>query len=111
MLFRSLALATFVLPLTGIHRLLAAEKKRMLSEQAARMREAIDDLHRRMDQHKLQGMDDLNKAMASLELEHTTLTRIPTWPWEPATLRGVIVALVLPILIWLIQFGLQRLLG
>ena len=104
-------IATFGLPLTGIHRLLTAEKKRMLAEHAARMRKAIEDLHERMDRRRLDRMDDLNKAMASLEIEHTTLVRIPTWPWEPATLRGFILALVIPILIWLIQYILQKVLG
>jgi hypothetical protein len=103
-----LGLATFTLPLTGIHRLLAAEKERSLAEQAQRMRKTIDELHARVDRGRLQGMDDLNKAMSSLEIEHAALTRVPTWPWEPATLRGFMVALVIPILIWLVQYGLER---
>jgi hypothetical protein len=36
------------------------------------------------------------------------LARVPTWPWPPSTLRGFVIALVIPILIWLVQFGLQR---
>ena len=106
-----LGLATFGLPLTGIHRLLSSEKDLMRTEQAGRMRKTIDDLHARVDKGRLQGMDELNKAMASLEIEHAALARVPTWPWEPATLRGFIVALVIPIVIWLAQYSLSRWLG
>ncbi len=105
-----IAIATFLLPLAGIHRLLVAEKTRRLAEQSRRMLSAIEDLHRRMDQGRLRQMDDLYKAIASLDLERTMLSKIPTWPWEAGTLRGVIAALAFPIAIWLIQLSLGRLL-
>ncbi|MGH2620287.1 MAG: hypothetical protein ACRDHG_06910 [Anaerolineales bacterium] len=40
--------------------------------------------------------------------EITRLARIPTWPWNPGTLRGVVATVSLPVAIWLIQFVLQR---
>jgi len=106
-----LALAVFTVPLVGVHRLLAREKERLVSENGALMEATIGELHRRVTSGKLQAMDDMNKAMASLEIERAALVRVPTWPWDPGTLRAVIAALLLPILIWLIQFGLQRFLG
>jgi hypothetical protein len=56
-------------------------------------------------------MDDMNKALASLETERNLLTRIPTWAWQPEALRGLVVALVLPLVLWLVQALLQRLLA
>jgi hypothetical protein len=107
----SIAGSTFLLPLLGIHRLLVAEKTRRLSDQSRRMNAAIADLHERMDRQRLRQMDDLYKAMASLDLERTTLSKIPTWPWEPGSIRGVTAALLLPLAIWLIQTVLTRWLG
>jgi len=107
----ALAAALFVWPLWGAHRHLVSEKQRALSENASRFKAAAADLHRRMDAGSLERMDDLHKAMASLEIELAALKRFPTWPWEPATLRGLAAAVFLPILIWLTQYGLQRLLG
>ena len=104
-----LALAVFIVPLVGVHRLLAREKERLVSENGAMMEAAIGELHRRVTSGKLQAMDDMNKAMASLEIERVALVRVPTWPWDPGTLRTVVAALLLPILLWLIQFGLERL--
>jgi hypothetical protein len=44
------------------------------------------DLLERMDSGELEGMTDLNMAIASLEIEQSALNRIPTWPWQPETL-------------------------
>jgi hypothetical protein len=106
----SLGMALFVWPLWGAHRLLVAEKNRAIDENAARFKAAAADLHRRTDAGNYQRMDDMNKTLASLEIERTTLARVPTWPWQPATLRGLLAALVLPVVIWLIQYALQKIL-
>ncbi len=105
-----LALVAFVGPLGGAHRLLAAEKTRLLDDNARRLEAGFHELRRRMDSLKLSGADDLNKTLGSLEIERTALQRIPTWPWEPGTIRGLAAALLLPIALWLIQYGLQRVL-
>ncbi len=100
--------ATFLLPLLGIHRHLVREKDRGLEETGKRMESGVAELHRRMDRNELTRMDDLNKALASLEIERGALERVPTWPWERGTLRSLIAAIVIPLLIWTIQAILQR---
>jgi len=47
----------------------------------------------------------------SLLSEKAELASIPTWPWETATLRAVVTALVLPAVLWLITRILERVLG
>lgn len=108
LLFAAVAAITFAWPLVGVHRLLVAEKERRLEENTRRLEAGIAELHRRMDRRNLNGMDDLNKALASLDLERSGLTRIPTWPWEPGTLRGLVAALLIPVIIWAIQAGAGR---
>ena len=108
--FGTIAAATFAWPLLGVHRLLVAEKERRLDENTRRLETGIADLHGRMDRRRLSRMDDLNKALASLDLERAMLARIPTWPWDPGTLRGLVAALLVPLIIWLIQLGAERLL-
>ncbi|MFQ5596379.1 MAG: hypothetical protein ACE5HA_19725 [Anaerolineae bacterium] len=56
-------------------------------------------------------MTELHRAMSSLEIEREVLARIPTWPWQPGTLRGVASAVSLPVLVWLIQQILAYYLG
>jgi hypothetical protein len=109
--FSGIAALAFAWPLWGIHRRLVDEKKRLLQESSSRFEAAVSQLHRRVDRGRLNAMDDLNKALASLEIEQAALHRVPTWPWEPGTIRGLVAALLVPIVIWLTQIVLQRFIG
>jgi hypothetical protein len=106
-----LAIVTFVWPLLGIHRLLVEEKGRLLDECSLRLEAIIAELHQRVDGERLGGMDDLNATLTSLETELNLLEGVPTWPWQPETVRLLITALALPLGLWLAQYVLQRLMG
>ena len=106
-----LAAALFAVPLLGVRRLLVDEKERRIYESADRLEATIAKLHERVDSGNLEGWNDLNTAMAFLETERARLEKIPTWPWRPGTLRGMIAALSLPTVLWLVQRVLQRILG
>ena len=106
-----MALAVFVWPLLDAHRILVADKDRRLEDSATRFESALDDLHQRLDEGRLEGMDDLHKAIASLEMEREALDGIPTWPWPPETMRLLITALAMPLALWIVQYVLQRLLA
>ena len=106
-----LALAAFAWPLLGVHRLLVEEKERLLGEISLRSETAMVELLQRIDEGKLEGMGDLSEAIVSLETEQNALKGIPTWPWQPETVRWLVTALVLPLALWIAQYVLQRLLG
>ncbi|MFQ5854515.1 MAG: hypothetical protein ACE5LU_02565 [Anaerolineae bacterium] len=106
-----LAVAVFVLPLLGMHRRMLEEKERLRDETSRRMKAAIAELHRRVDTGDFDNMTELFRTMTSLEIERDVWLRIPTWPWEPGTVRGLISALLLPVMVWLIQRVLDSLLG
>jgi hypothetical protein len=101
----------FVWPLLGIHRLLADEKDRLLAESAQRLEAAITELYARMDSGKLEGMESLVKGMEGLEINHKAISRISTWPWAPETPRGLIAALLFPLIVFIGQWLLRRILG
>jgi hypothetical protein len=107
----ALALLAFVWPMLGAHRLLTQEKGRLLEEATLRFEDLLVDLHRRVDDKKLEGIGGLNTAMVSLELELKTIGSIPTWPWQPETARLLITALALPLGLWMVQFALQGILS
>jgi hypothetical protein len=106
-----MAAATFAWPLLGIHRLLVEEKGRLLDKSSLRLEAALVELDQRMDSGDLEGMANLNMAIASLEIEQNVLSRIPTWPWQPDTVRLLITALLLPLGLWVMQVVLQVILG
>ncbi|MCA9909156.1 MAG: hypothetical protein KC519_10950 [Anaerolineae bacterium] len=109
--FIVVVVVAFISPLLGAHELLVEEKQRLLASCGQRQEAAITKLHDRLDTEKLERMDDLNKAMASLEIEHTTLSRMSTWPWQAETVRWFTAALIFPVALWLIQWMLQIVLG
>jgi hypothetical protein len=107
----ALGLTAFIWPLMGVHRLLLAEKTRAQSEAALRLEAMIAELHRRVDDMDLTKMGALNDAISSLEIERNALKKVPTWPWQPETVRLLVTALALPLGLWLIQYVLQLVLA
>ena len=102
------AAAAFVLPLEGMHRRIVVEKERLQREADRRLQATFAELHRSVDEHDLSLSDGLNKTLLSLQSERETLARIAAWPWQPGTLRAVVTALVVPIVLWLIFRALDR---
>ncbi len=106
-----LAGAAFVLPLLGAHQLLEAERDRVRREATLRMEAALAALHLIVERRTYAKAPAVKDAVAALDIELTRLARVSTWPWTPGTPRGVAAAVFLPVFIWLVQYGLQRLLG
>jgi hypothetical protein len=71
----------------------------------------LAELYRGIDRGSPRTSDRINSSLAALERGRAAIERVPTWPWRPETLRGLIAAILLPVAIWLIQFALQRVLG
>lgn len=109
MAFVLVALATFVWPLLGAHRLLQEEKERRKGEVARRMEAVTDELHRRTDAGDYSDMANMNHAIDSLTKEQSALGKVSTWPWDPETVRVVVTALLLPVGLWVITRVLVRL--
>lgn len=106
-----LAIASFILPLFGMHQLLVKEKLRLSVEADRRFEATLKRLHQRLDSRRLQEMDELNMALSSLVIERDTLAKISTWPWRPETFRSFLSSVALPILLWLVMGWLGRFLG
>jgi hypothetical protein len=105
-----LSLSAFILPLQGINRRLAREKKALLMEIHKRIRRAFNELNHDFDTNQFSRMSEREKSIASLERQKAYVEKIPTWPWQPTTMRGFVSALLLPIAIWITQQILERLL-
>jgi hypothetical protein len=106
-----LAVASFVLPLNGVHNQLVKEKTRLSAEADRRFEATLMRLHQHLDSGSLQEMEALNKALSSLVIERDALDKISTWPWRPETLRVFLTSVALPVLLWLVIGWLGRRLG
>lgn len=106
----SVATASFILPLNGMHRRLVREKNKLISEADRRFEATINKVHQLVDSDNFEKMDDLNNALASLVIEREVLAKMSTWPWKPATLRGFLTSVALPVILWFLTTYLGRLL-
>jgi hypothetical protein len=104
-----LALVAFAWPLLGIRRLMAQMKAEKLDEVALRLEGVFADLHQRIDERETKEVDALVKFISVLETERDTLKGISTWPWQPEVLRSLVSALLLPLVLWIIQYVIQLL--
>jgi hypothetical protein len=98
-----LATLAFVVPLWPTHQRLAAEKRRLQDAAGARMEDALHRLHASLPGIDSQELVGIKTGLESLLLERKVLDEIPTWPWQAATFRGVLTALLLPLLLLVIQ--------
>jgi hypothetical protein len=106
-----LVLASFALPLLGIHFRLVQEKSRALDELGQRVTAAIHELERRTDEVDLPSMDALNKMVTGLAAGRALLDKVPTWPWTPGTPTAVLTTLLLPVGLYLVQRILEEVIG
>ena len=97
-----LAVAAFVLPMYGMHRRIAAEKSRLATLANQDLKVALARLSAGAQAGDLTDAEGLNQHLSSLIIQRDVIAAIPTWPWEPDTLRAFSTAVVLPIALWLI---------
>jgi hypothetical protein len=102
------AIAGFYLPLRGINRRLVEEKIARLAEIHGRIRSAFTHLDHNFDAGNYGEIAEVHSTFAALQSQKAFIEAIPTWPWQPATLRGFLSAVLLPVGIWIIQQILDR---
>jgi hypothetical protein len=102
-LFTLLAIAVFVWPLFGTHRLMEMEKARMLHELDLHFEAAFSKFDQRLRDDDHAAIERLNGTIASLEIQHRRIAAIPTWPWRPETARFALGAIALPLILTILQ--------
>lgn len=102
--FTILAVAVFVWPLLGAHRLMETEKERLLHDIDLQFEAVFAMFNKRFHDDDYSAIEPLNGTITSLEILHRKITAIPTWPWRPETVRSVLTAIVLPLVLRIIQF-------
>jgi len=99
----AIALIAFVMPLYGLHTRLAAEKERLQGEAEHRLKALLAALNDDVDRADLTRAEGLNQQLTSMLQQREVLVRLPTWPWSIGTLRAVISAVLLPMVLFVVQ--------
>ena len=93
----------FITPLWGVHRLLEAEKDRLLDINAASTEGVYEDLYAQLGNRNLDEVERQKDLVDMLDRQAGMIREIPTWPWQPEVPRTVIATILIPIGLWLIQ--------
>lgn len=105
-----MGLVAFVWPLWGVHRILVEQKTRAVDAATQHLTATLAELHRRLRDAAYDDATPTAQAVTALRHELEFLDKLPTWPWRPETVRGVLTALILPVILWLITTLLERVL-
>jgi hypothetical protein len=103
-----LALITFLWPLLDMHRLLLRKKRAAQANVGRRIKACTAELHRQIDGQLWLDLQPTITALGALQQEEAWLTKLPTWPWQPETLRSFATAILLPIVLWLVTKWLEH---
>ncbi|HEX6608417.1 MAG TPA: hypothetical protein VF276_16065 [Chloroflexia bacterium] len=106
-----IAVGAFLCPLIGVHHVLELQKRRLLEQNAQRVRVVMSRVYHLLDSGESGDLVALKNATDSLVAEQNTLEKLPTWPWHADTLRLVSTVLVLPLLAYLIERILAAVIG
>lgn len=101
------ALVTFIVPLMGIHSMLAAKKSELQRDIGSRIEAVIHDLNDCASRRDVDELSKLNTVLSSLTMAEGRVAKTPTWPWRPGTLSWLVTAVLLPLGLWLLQTLLQ----
>lgn len=105
-----IAALAFVLPVYGFHQRLVDEKDRLQDETELRLKGLLAELNRDVDARELGRAEGLNKSLDSLLRQREVIARLSTWPWSTGSLRAVVTAILLPLLLFIIQLLITRIL-
>lgn len=102
------AASAFVLPLRGMQRRIASEKRRLQTEVGLRIEDTITTMHERIDADDPAGARAQHEVLQALVMERDLVDRLPTLPWRPGTLGAVVSAVVAPLGVFVLTRLLER---
>jgi hypothetical protein len=101
--FTVLAVAVFIWPLLGAHRLLTKEKERALHEIDLRFEAVFAKFDQHLHDDDYAETERLYGTITSLEIKLKRISEIPTWPWRSETARFALTAIALPLILTILQ--------
>jgi hypothetical protein len=103
-----LAVSIFVWPLYGVHRRMEVAKEKALQEIDLRFEEVFSKFNKGFLEEDYTEIERLNGTIASLEIQHSKIKAIPSWPWRPETAQYVLAAIALPLALSILRFLVEQ---
>jgi hypothetical protein len=87
------------------------EKDRLLAELGKDLDEVYAAAHQAARRKDYARLDKMRNAASILKDGWEIVRKISTWPWEPETMRNLLVPFLIPVIAFLVQRYLGSLLG
>lgn len=108
--FAALALLFYV-PLAGINRRMRQAKESLLKAANQDLKDIYEQIRATAQAGDYAQLEHLKAPLAALKESRDMIKAVPTWPWQPNTLRNLFAPLLFPIIVFLVQLLVQRVLG
>ena len=104
-------LIIFFAPLSSVNRRMRQEKDRLLAELGDDLNDGVARVLRAVRREKYAEINKLRSTISTLKEGWEIVRKISTWPWEPETLRNLLLPLLIPVIAFLVQRYLGSLFG
>jgi hypothetical protein len=105
------SLILFFAPLRSVNQRMRQEKDRLLAELGEDLDEVYASTHQAVRRKDYARLDKMGTGASILKDGWEIVRKISTWPWEPESVRNLLIPLLFPVIIFLIQRYLGGLLG
>ena len=95
----------------GINARLRREKQSDLQRMGSELNAIYQETEAAIRSRKLAKVPALKTASSALREQMDTVQKVPTWPWNPGSLRNLLLPVLLPLFIAILQRYVVTLLG
>ncbi|MEX2161834.1 MAG: hypothetical protein WD751_07975 [Anaerolineales bacterium] len=98
-----LAFIIFIAPLLGINTRLRNEKQRELQRLGTELNSVYGETEGAVSSRKFAKISDLRIAGTAIREQMESVSKVATWPWNPGSLRNLLIPVLLPLFLAILQ--------
>ena len=107
--FLALIFLLFYIPIAGINQRMVQAKARLLNELGRDLETLFNQIHAAAGAGDITAVDKHKGALETLKDLREFIQQLPTWPWQPGTFKNLLAPLLVPVVVFLIQQIISRL--
>jgi hypothetical protein len=97
------SLIIFLAPLFGINARLRREKEFELQRLGVHLNGIYDEIETAVRRRKLNRVDELRTTATAIREQMESIQKVATWPWNPGSVRNLLLPILLPLFVAVLQ--------
>jgi hypothetical protein len=98
-----LSILIFIGPLFGINARLRREKELELQRLGVHINGIYDEIETAVRRRKLNRVNELRTAATAIREQMESIQKVATWPWNPGSVRNLLLPILLPLFVAVLQ--------